>query len=298
LLYSLACSFSRLFVKAFERDSPKRTCPAWGDKMAAPYRGNFGEGVTWTLIIVSGFVIQGLAIWLAHPYEKALGNWMALISFGPILLIAAVAIAVDVRKRRARMDSMGPLLESMGMVFERTPTIPILDHLRPQLADVCTTLSLPDGIGRAQWLAYHEHFLVFEHHYVTGVGKTPRETIHTVVAWPANAQEPAGAALGTSMPLYLLRTHAKPRKSRREKEEDGLSIGDPDFDGVWYLHGDLSTAKRFLSPAVRELLMSSPVGEKWLLGYGWAVVAFPKGIDQQNLALFIAHAHRVLSAVR
>jgi hypothetical protein len=266
--------------------------------MAAAYRGSSLSSTVWTLIIVFGLGLTGLAAFLSHPYERQLGNWSALIIFGPFPVVLVTLLILQARLRRQDLLRVKRSFEEQGMAMERPPTQPILDHLRPQLTEVSEWLGLKRGIDGAEWLAYREDVLIFEHSYIKVQTKHSVEELNTVVAIPANAADPTGARYGVEDPLYFMRLPRRQDRAVRKEDGDDIEIGDVQFDQSWWIHGSATTAKRVLTPEVRALLERAPAGERWVVGFGWVAVAYGSALSSTELQRFIDHVYGVLRAIK
>jgi hypothetical protein len=265
--------------------------------MAAVYRGSSASNYIWAGILVGGFGLSGIALWLTAPYERILGGWILAIVIGAFAVVLIPLLILDARLGRARVRGIQTMLEQFGLVVEVTPSAEILDHLRPTLVDVSNSLGLKGGIDGASWLAYREDILVFEHKYITGSSRHMREVLSTVLAFPANAADPSGASLGVSESLYLERVSGPQARALRKAYGNALTTGDEVFDKLWYICGNEGSAKRFLIPQVRERLLQSPIGEVWVFGSGWVVASYGLPMAESGLRSYMDHVYATLRAV-
>lgn len=266
--------------------------------MPRAYRGVSGrEGCIWTLLILMGVAGQVTVMILLHPWQEQIQAWILAIGAVPFLAALALAVWVQGRRTKQRVQQIGEALTSQGLTFEGSLTDTIRGHLVPHVQLFEMPFGLQGGVNNLIWIAFTDEILVLEHSFITGSGRSTQEHFRTMVAFPSSASSPPGARLGAEDPLWLARLRIGQGRAIRRAHGDDLKTGDPSFDKAWAVYGSSETARQLLTAEVRRRLGESPRGEIWNLGTNWVACCAPLPLDSANLQRFLDHVRRILAEV-
>lgn len=263
--------------------------------MPAPYKAiSSGALLTFAVIVigVGGTLVMGM---LVHPLQDTLGGWAFALVVLPMAVAMIGSIFVQNAKDKRRFAAIAQALQDRGFHAYPAHDRAVWNQFRTHLEQLGMILNIQRGLEGVVWLAHRGGTVVFEHEYTTGSGKHIQVHHTTVVARIPEEDQPKLLALARLPAVLVFRPRAGEARLYRHEAGEDVAIGDPVFDKNWCIYGSREGAQRFLMPEVREVLMESPRSETWYLGGGWAVCAFRRQMDAENVLKLIDHSERILS---
>jgi hypothetical protein len=267
----------------------------------AYHRNNRAEKI-WLAFLLGGIAGQVGVFWL-FSVAGLTKNHGALAFFLSVLLLPAallVALGITSRLNRERFDTLATRLQGLGFRMTQKPGEAERAAFAAPIAQFMPFLGLKTDAVGIQWFAEEQsalgkNALIFEHEFVTGVGKQRMSTTNTIVARPAGHRDVREMGLNSSAWFSM----ARQALMRRTPQNDALRAREfADIVKTWSIEGDAGMATRFLVPDARSALQRSPKHEAWFMGAAWVCCYYKGTFDAENMERFLAHSREVLAAGR
>lgn len=264
------------------------SCGYAGTMASAAYKPATSGGWQFVLIVLVGLVV-GLAIIMFSIGNKTNGP----VAFGLFLVCFVGALATGwwvVRSiYRRRVSAITQRLVAEGFLLDPKPSTEAKAACFQPLAEALAWSGIHKGADFVLWIATPaasaDGPCLFEHEYVVGSGRTSREITHTVIVWPGRADWPG---------LVLARRGRTMRWLERRQGLQDIEIGSPEFDSLWRISGSEALARKVLSPAVIDLLASSPAGETWAFNAGHVCCVFHRQVGPQSLVAMLERSRMLM----
>ncbi len=189
------------------------------------------------------------------------------------------------------------------------PTEADKEALWGEIGHLADLLNLVGGATKVRWLARQMQAegtgatasataaWIFEFEFTTGSGDNTQTQSRTVAAWSAAQSPLPGARLGGEPGFLMWRkslSQPKPGSPPCKWQDPALVK----LEERWFMVGSAETGGKFLTPAVREELASSPKKETWNLSGGWVACGYKNILNGENLGKFYGRGLRMLGVVR
>jgi hypothetical protein len=254
--------------------------------MPAPYRKASRYALLWIAIIFAGI---GVSLFIASQVDgERFGAWMLLIFSGPIVLSMVVAVIINNRLDKKRIEGLRQLFERKGITMDSDPDAAQRNQFYQPISFLTEWMGLESGAANIQWLAASNRFGVFEHMFHTGSGKHVQEHLETVVVVPSPYRTEGG--------LTARKAGFSMKRAWRDTESK-FEIGVPEFDKNWVLSGNPIIAEWFLIPQVREILADSPHGESWVLGNNYLCLSFDGTLQPNSMEVVLDRVKRIAETI-
>ena len=253
----------------------------------------------WLVICFTGIAAQfgTMALLSRYGVYERLGIWSMAIGVLPLLIAFFVGWRVLARLNRERIGRIAAYLAERGFEVTEKPSDAERTAFAAPLEHLMATLELRYGAARIEWFAVQtagpQKLRLFEHVFTTGSGKTTQVHQHTLLAWPAGHPDLREATLANAPWFMMTRYPWLKRRTVRDRE-----LKDPAFADLaqrWSIFGASDTVRRFLKPAVRAKLQTSPQGESWSVGAGWICCSFNRTLDATNFDRFLRNGREILA---
>ncbi len=259
-----------------------------GTMASAAYKRATSGSWQFVLIVLGGLVL-GFAIMMFSIGTKKNGP----VAFGLFLVCFLGALVtgwlVVRRIYRRRVSAITQRLVTEGFSLDPKPSSEAKAACFQPVAEALAWSGIHKGADFVLWIATPaaspEGPRMFEHEYVVGSGRTSREITHTVIVWPGRADWPG---------LVLARRSRTMRWVERRQGLQDIEIGSPEFDRLWRVSGSEALARKVLSPAVIDLLASSPVGETWAFSAGHVCCVFHRQVGPRSLVTMLERGRTLL----
>ena len=256
-----------------------------------PYRAASKQTLVWLVICLLG-AFGPIGPMVAYG-TKDTSPWLFGLAILIFIISLVIATFVTGALKRGRFRRIADYLRPKGIELVLKPSEEQREAFLAPLERLKDWMDLRMGPKGIEWYAEVSHpqgaMRLFEYEYTAG------RQIHmiTIVGWPASRTDLPVAALG-SLDGFKAWRMTRWMRSILWRKYDLKDEGFGEMGKRWQLTGSAASGLRFLSPAVRELLESSPLGETWYIGGGWVCCYYGQPLDPENMAKFIDRAETVL----
>jgi hypothetical protein len=265
------------------------------------YRATGGGRFAVVLLVIFAFLAVDVAVLYNLP-EDLHGGIMFGVMVGIALTGTAVGLVVSFALERAAKRRHAAMLQGDGYEVALAPTPAQQANMLLAFAPLGQLRNVNTDV---EWMAWKtipriltpastdrgpaRDAVAFRHCFVIGAGRSARQILHTVVAWPTPDLTPA---------VWLTRTGWFQRHRDERHGVQDIQLGDEPFDNAFRVQSaDEAVARRTLTPELRAFLLAGPKRERWTLGGGWATCVFEGDATPQGLAVMIRRARAVADEI-